>query len=371
MSTATIRTTSPHLERRSKPRPVRTVVMHPGKFNLITQVRKTYYGDSIKALGDSIAELGQIELPVVAELDPEHVGFYIAYFNRVLGSTIEVSELVQDHQTGHYFIVICGHRRTKACVVLWENGCSSCQEDHGKKAASKCLKSHDLAVAGMEVRARYNIDPETALQMQIAENTKEAVSQEDEAEALRADYEALTRAQPGLTKVAFARKLNLKTSVVTSALRFCDLPAEIKRSYREGRLTFSSAVELWRLQDAGCNSGAMLFSLQKVVASNMKSVDVRKYVSGVIKSRAQGAEDGYGLFEDLEDDGRIAEIRRSVERTAHLAFHAEAEALRHTQSAMEDGLLPKLDVTLNLMVKRSIEEGNELREHLTLIVESA
>ena len=363
MSASTIARTSPDRERRSKTvRTLRSVVLHPGKLNQIIQVRKTYYSESIDALADSIAALGQIELPVVAELDSDHVGPYLGYFNQVLDADFKVTDLVQDYQTGHYFVVICGHRRTKACLSLWQNGCSNCCEQYGSKAAQKCVRGHDLLISqGIEVRARFNIDPVVALQIQIAENTKEEVSREEAATALRSDYEALRRVSPKLSKVAFSRMLNIKLSVIISALRFCDLPESVKKSYREKMISFTAAVELWRLQDAGCSQATIEFCLKKIVAGRMKTTAVNKYVSGVIKARHP--DECISLF-DENTEGQENELKRVIDRTAHIAFLAEASALASTQRAIENGLLPRVDVTLNPLVKRSLDAGTSLREQI-------
>lgn len=353
---------SSRVSKRRKPAVTGFELIHPGKINIINQVRPYYDTSTIAALADSLAALGQIEPPIIAELKCDEVTAYVAWFNDKLGGHVNIADLVVDVTTGCIYIVISGHQRIKASMMVLEHGCPSCQSHYGCKAVRKCREHSELNPGGVIVQVRRGIHPHKAFQLQMAENTKKDVPRDADAAALRIDWTVSKSLDPRLTMADFARRTNRSPSYISDALRFCQLPEPVKQAYQGNHIAFTSAVELSRLQAAGVDEAAILYSLQLIVAKRMTTVRVARYVSGVLEARRDQGE--LSLFVDDGDSGRTSTLAHVVARTAHMAFTAEGEALGATLQAMRDGVLPVSDPLASEHVRKSLERGTNLRIRL-------
>lgn len=338
-----------------------TTTLHPGMVNIIAQVRKTYLRESIDALADSIASLGMIQLPTIAELTTRtKAEAYVAHFNLGLGSDTRVVNLVPDIETKHYFVVIFGHRRTMANLVLFERGCSDCIE--ANDADLRCVEQHvNLSPEGMEVRVMVDPDPTFALNIQITENTAEPLTIDVITDRLRQNWTIEKRLNPQLTMASFARSRNQRPDFVRNALAFCELPPEVIAATTNKHISFTAAVELSRLQAAGFSKVDILRRFMIIVAERMKTADVRTYITAIIKDRVNP--EAISLFGDdaLMDFGLTEKLTRAALQTAANAAGSDVRALRETLRAIEAGILPPTDLGLCPAVMRTLANGDDLR----------
>lgn len=360
------RTVRPASRRGRSTRRVRNAFLDLGVVNLIKQVRPRYIEETIADLADSIAALGLAQVPAVAELTPDKVAAYLELFNRALGGNARVEDLVRDPDTGNYFIMIFGHRRTKAVRLLISDGCTSCRKHFGDLSAKKCAKLHSVLEDGyLEIRVFFNPEPRYALDLQVTENTGEQISQADNAETLRTIWEIEHNLDPALTKTEFASRRNQKLGDVQSALAFCELPEYTKDAVRAGTLTFGKAVELARLCAHRFSVDAVRAATTHVISAGYKSHEVAKYVTGQIEARTADAISVEDLFLiDDADTGFNEAIAKLVEVRHLRAFSAEMTAVRDLRRAIELGFVAEVDLSSRPEVKRILRLANELRDGL-------
>ncbi len=336
--------------------------LHPGVVNIIDQVRKTYDQETIIGLADSIASLGMLQLPLIAALTTRaKADAYVSYFNLALGSQTQAAELVSDLETGYFYVVIFGHRRTLANLILFERGCSDCQESDSQDHARNCIERHvNLSPDGMEVRIVVDPDPRAALDMQLTENTAEPLTIDVIADRLRRRWTIAKRLEPKLTMAAFGRSINQRPAFVRSALAFCELPAEVVTATKKKAISFTSAIELSRLQAAGFSDEDIRRHMKVIVSEQKRSADVRTYIAAVIKDRIDP--EAVSLFGDeLANYGLNEKLVRTVHKAAADAAAADVRSLQSVQRAIENGILPDVDVGSSPAVKRSLAIGDDLR----------
>ena len=220
------------------------------KLNVLPQPRQTF--EEIEFLAEDIARKKFLNPPTVADFDRDSCERYISVINLLWGTQFQITELVslEIGSEQHYYVLLAGERRFRACVHLWDVGCYTCIEKFGEQKDGSCFRRHFKGVE-MEVRLCLNIPPRNALRLQFSENIHMRVPAHQEARAYTQFYRIEKEADPNLSMVDFAREVGRSPETVRGALRFCSLPQVIQDAVEDGAIVYGIALELARLQEDG------------------------------------------------------------------------------------------------------------------------
>ncbi len=212
--------------------------------NILPQIRKTFDPEALRNLADDITERGRLIFPlVVACLDPKSCGRYLEYMKGFRQVPQEVQDLkMTRRREGRFsYILIDGERRARAVKLAYP------------KEPEKLV----------EARLFINIPPSEAIELQSAANMHRPVEVKEEALDYVALYKMRKAEDPSYTKARFAKSVGRSVSTINSALKFCDLPADIQEAVEKGHLPFGAAIGIASLQEKKLSDDEL--SLKKII----------------------------------------------------------------------------------------------------------
>ncbi len=321
--------------------------------NLLQQTRTHYDQDSLQELADSmivrddeglITGLSLLQSPQFAVFDSsDEAATYLADLNIYHGTSYTPDDL--HWVDGSARVAVFGHRRTIAL---------------GMAAAEAGIPIETIYPRIFELR---NISFDEALVRQLLENVHERPSLQDEADAIHKYYEyrRFRDAENNAPSIAeVSRRLGFGASKVRGALRYAQLPDEVKTLALEDKITYSDAVNTWSLFEAHTVKGEKLELEGKLKGSSTPTADAYAADATVTdalkiaKYRQVPAKDEREQWrrwgsKEIEAYilNRLKDIKREILEPDHL-FYIETEIATRRRNAvyrgLGDGALKALDI---------------------------
>jgi hypothetical protein len=326
--TAALKAANPVVGRR-----IRTISVYPSAINLLTQVRLRYEDGELQALADNIASLGLLELSGAAYLTKSELRSFLARHNLAWNTDHQVSAMWQ-HDKNLYLVGCFGHRRILAHVLLWERGCSACQDVYGLEMPGTCWSRHPETLepdGTMELRATRNLTWVEAMLRQAAENTYVPVAPEREAKLWEQLWGDMKAANPALSIKAFAACVGKPAPIVSERLRFRLLPDEIRMAVERKEIPWGIATELLRLKTAGFNDAKLIYWMRYAWSMKLTVTKFRQTVSNLNDPTILDVTMFFFAEEEARQDALDTAIRAiplSALETEHAALFRRLEAIR-------------------------------------------
>ncbi|MBW4062217.1 hypothetical protein HJC99_06630 [Candidatus Saccharibacteria bacterium] len=310
----------------------------PGQINLLVQVRDLIGGDDLQALADNIASMGLLQLPGVAELTLSQLRPFLKRHNAAWGQSYTAASMTAG--IDKLYLVGCfGHRRILAHKLLWESGCTDCNDEFGPQTEpGECWARHPetLDPNGMEVRVTRNLSWVEAMLRQSAENTYVPPPPEREAKLWEQLWADLKAANSRLTIKQFAAKVGRPPAIVSERLRFQRLPEEVRIFVERGHIKWGIAVELLRLPPARFGPQQVIFWMQYAFSRRMTVKQFHKVINGQLGNQ----EDVLDSMFVFDSDATRREVLDAAIRGIPLSTLAmEHRALFDQLRAIEGGIL--------------------------------
>ena len=266
--------------------------------NILPQPRKTFSG--IRRLAENIAQIGQLQNPVLAMFDRRSCESYLATIEVLWNVRRRIRSLHPTVLPGGkqvYYVLLSGERRTRAWRYLRRYGCKSCRVKYGQEPSGTCLQRHrELTRDGrVKVQIRPNIPLAIAFGIQIAENGYVNLPPDEEAWSLYLNFSLLKATSPQMTAYEFAQRVNRGVYAVRRAIRYCEqVPDFVQESVKEGKLQYGHAIEIGRFIQATRKNGEFITEDELrawvgTIENEQTSVPaLRRQVSGLlVKRRSQ------------------------------------------------------------------------------------
>lgn len=272
------------------------------ELNILAQARKTF--DNIPELAEDIrTKGGMLMTPIVAQYDEQHIGPYLTVLNQVYGSSHELHDLIS--RNGVWYVLLAGERRTRAYRYLVDSG---------------------EAVPWYWADVRTNIDPVTALEIQLAENTHRRVPPHEEADAAERLFRFEQTHQPQATIRAFAKRIGWSEHRLRAALKYCSLPQEVQELVRDGYLSYGMAVTIVRLTRVGASEKQLYEWALTAITHRLSQAELQARVDHYLLERQQGQTSLLRIFDNEQGRESRRAARRRVVAANVLRAHIENQA---------------------------------------------
>ncbi len=308
--------------------------------HVLDQPRKTF--EAIPDLAENIALRLLLNPIIVAELTREGLNDYLSFINDIWKVQHSIDAFTAE-QTAHgprYYVLLAGERRYRACSLLWETGCATCQVDGRHHQPGDCFRRH-FEQDTVPVSLCVNIDPQTALEIQFSENIHMQVPVGEEALAY-AEYFRVLRSRTGsLSKADFARRVGRSASTISNALRFSELPESIQLNVRKKEIPYGIALELTRLYvPQFTENERQHWLILALVRRNVTVQQFREQLTKYIEEKLNGQMD-LGLLMEAEQLklNRRAKIRRVISRATLSDIYTGMEYARTVLRTIKSGEL--------------------------------
>lgn len=366
---AVARVAAPRPRKRSKTgvRRIRTEVVPYSRLNILTQVRAEMDSEETRALANSLVTIGMLQLPAAGEMTLAELKRYLPQHNALWGTNYRASDLVRDFVTGMYLVALFGHRRTEAHAYIWNHGCDACVDEYGAEAPGTCWARHPetLHPDGMEIRIIHGLEWIDAMYAQLAENTYVPVPRDREAVVWRKLWDYERSRNQRFTIKQFAAKVGRSPAIVSEALRFCDLPDEVRQAVAGNHIPWGIAVELLRLQAAGFEPNVIVYRKNYAIVERPTVQHFHRIVSGMLAERTMATME---LFELDVETIRRNELAGGLERRALTTLLAEQRDLLGQLAALVDGQSPDLAAALrSSAVRTALGRVDEIQIKLKLV----
>lgn len=221
----------PNVYSRREVEPVRL-----GAMIMLSQVRSGT-NPVVEKLGESIAS-GDLEHPPhIARMSQPKLEEYINFTNEIWGAE-QVADDFNPEQDGYYYLVISGHSRVKAMWNIEKSKAERAREfghvtDPGSAIINNCPIHHDPT-------------PEEIIASQLAENIHHQVPRERQAMSIVETYLYGLKTGQWENQEEFRKYANDKftKNELSQALRFAELPINIREHVLSGNFPYLGAVEL-------------------------------------------------------------------------------------------------------------------------------
>ncbi len=193
--------------------------------NVCGQQRRDFDEEPLEVLGNSIAQQGQFHPLLVMRMLPEMAERYVEYTNECWVADVDFSTFVR-REDGYYDILDAGERRLRAMRKK--------EEEQGLPPGTY----------GVDIKVRTPTTIAEVIKIQFDENLSENVPPQQEAKAIRQAY--FIGKKEGLFQdvQSFVKFCSLKEDATRNALRYFELPTQVRGLVEEGVLSYSMAVEL-------------------------------------------------------------------------------------------------------------------------------
>ena len=293
------------------------------KIIILPQMRKTF--EEIEDIEGSIAHHGFINPPLISRFDRKQFETYIRTINNLWSASLSVKNYetarLKGDKKSYFYVLIAGERRTRAYKEALRKG---------------------QANFPYEARVIFNPEPVDVLYDQFSENTHMPVPPHEQASAYEKFYKIAKSKNGGLSVASFARKVGRSPEVIRNARRFCSLPLKIREVVADPsvRLSYSLAVEIARLSEAGLKENELLSWAIKAITSRKSSADFRKEVSNFIRTKKDGQTSLIDIFGEINDrEEALRSFRMTVEKELIKKYWADIHYHGKVLSLFENGLL--------------------------------
>lgn len=356
--------------------------------NVLPQGRKTFDEGELHNLSDSIAEEGLIQPPLIIRFDPEAANKYLFVINGLWGTKIKLTDLkpTSTHSSDTpansaegdvsqdktvYYILVAGERRYRSMKILQTVGCSECQETYGP---GNCYNRHFAEHPDMlEARVGENVAPIQAIYRQASENIHNSLPPHEEADYYNHIFTLVRIARPDYPLTKFAKKVGRSESKVRDALRYTNLPPEIKTAVEEGNLAYGMAVEIARMAEQKVGEEDIGFYTKRAMAGNLRVDDFKKTIAEYLRNRSSGQVSLLDLFsaEQIEALGKL-KIKKVVEKEIVKAIWSWIYYFSKVNSLFESGKLGEQDSPFSSgspikIFRRLLAEQERLLPHLQTV----
>lgn len=308
--------------------------------HVLDQPRKTF--EAIPDLAENIALRLLLNPIIVAELTKEGLTDYLSFINDIwkVHHSIDAFTSEQTPKGPRYYVLLAGERRYRACVLLWEIGCTACQEHARHHQPGDCFRRH-FEQDTVPVSLCVNIDPQTALEIQFSENIHMQVPVGEEALAYAEYYRVLRGRTGSLSKADFARRVGRSASTISNALRFSELPESVQAHVRKKEIPYGIALELARLYvPLFTESERRHWLILALVRRNVTVQLFREQLTKYIDEKLNGQMDLGLLMEAKQLElNRRAKTRRVISRATLLDIYAGMEYARTVLRTIKSGEL--------------------------------
>lgn len=194
-----------------------------------------------RRIGESIESTDLIYPPVVAQLDGQGLADYVAFVNRVWGSSHDIAEH-QGDERGLFYVVIAGHTRVTEMLAL-EN-----QRLIGRQAIG--YDEAGLQQALTECVVHDSPDSHTMIGLQLDENLHRDVPEEQEAVAIvEAFYYGIESGRWASPEEFVMATDRFSKRVMDKALAFARLPEVYRKVIISGGLRYELGIAVRELAD--------------------------------------------------------------------------------------------------------------------------
>lgn len=199
------------------------IELYSDEFVKMTQVRRERNLVS-QELKDSIKRQ-LINAIDVVRLDKDMLGQYIDFVNDIWGSQTDIEEFeAQQRSDGNYYLIVAGHSRHQAIVDLEAEGA--------------------LPPCPIEAKVHNVSSPEDIILLQLEENLHSQPAKERQAIAIVETYEWGQRIGKWATQKEFESQTGLSRGMLSDALHFAHLPAELRQYVFRGYMSYAAGIEL-------------------------------------------------------------------------------------------------------------------------------
>lgn len=315
-----------------------------GHVNVLAQMRGDMSHEELNDLKRNIREVGGlVNEPLYAMMDAASAQHYLDITNTAWGANGALEDLVMN-EYGMYYIVIAGHRRTRAMREI-------CEED-GDVDYSR------LAPAKIIVGAT----PHQILSLQLAENVMVPPPPNRYARIIHEIY--ITGVAAGIyTSVAdFVRHSPLGEDRVRSALRFMELPDIVQNLCHDGALSYGHCVAMHRLiepyryylqehpnlmtPDATVEAmiaERLMVLANKIIADQMGIAQLKEHVNGFRELYLQREETDLARLFDEAADMTAAAYHLDLVRAVRSSIEATGRAVQASEGVIKtipEAILP-------------------------------
>jgi len=321
------------------------------KINILTQVRRTWSREHVVALADNIClHRGLLEPIIVVNYSAELCQKYLDLTNRHYKVDHQLAELIQI-EDGRYLIVLSGEMRLRAHRLIWEEGCSACQEQFGQEIPGKCFARHLINRKIIEARLHRDIPASMAMRIQLTGNCYNAPPESETIQGNGVHYRFEKEMDLRLTIAKFARSVGRSPATMSKYLKIYDLPREIFELLEPPKTAASSgekpkplissgiAFELAFLKEQGEKD--LMWWAQRAIAGRMKVEYFHRKIREYLAVKNQCVLD---LFESsAEAAAKRAHIKATVNQEMVNGVYGNLAYWRKVLLLFERGQLGKDD----------------------------
>ncbi|MEI6378131.1 MAG: ParB/RepB/Spo0J family partition protein [Candidatus Falkowbacteria bacterium] len=288
-----------------------------GKINVLPQPRKTFA--EIETLAEDIRKIGLIHPISVAVFTENDCQVHLDNINDVWHSGLKLVDL-QTYKN-HYLVLISGERRLRALKSLKE-----------KQVYSSVYRE----ASSLEL-----------INIQGSENHQAPIPAHEEADFYDKYYRMKRAAMGGKLAVAkFAKSVGRNPEVIRKAVRFSNLPDNIRKAVFESVISYGIACELARLSEQELDRAKILYWFTYAVAR--RSLKVKEFhikISKYLQELKQPDFAHNSLFgaELSVEELQKLERRYYIDRSATAAFYDALRYLDHLMFLFNNDLLGKID----------------------------
>jgi hypothetical protein len=333
------------------------------RVNVLPQPRKTF--ENVAELALDIASKNLLNPPTIAHLSVKNCKNYLRVINTLWGTTFQVSDLVSSSVRGKkiFYILLAGERRFRACRLLWDEGCMGCVRKYRKEKPGTCFRRH-FQSNRIEVRLCFNIQPLSALYIQLSENTHMRVPPEQEAYAYNQLFKLVKKANPEFTLSAFAEKVGRSPETIRHALQFCELPSVVREAVEKREIPYGIALELFRIYERKANDNDLNEELQWWVLRGITEAvtvpEFRQKVGEYLSNLDSGQKELLAIMSEAElKELKRLHIRKTVEVHALRAIWGYIGYFERVKNLFDQGLLGQKESPFSKRSPRKI-----LRKHI-------
>lgn len=334
------------------------------KIIVFPQTRITFDKLFIQELADDIAEHGLIYQVLVADLSEEKFIQYKIAFEEISGEKLhDLSEYPYYIDNGkRYLVLIAGHQRYEAHMLLWKSGCTQCKNEGLVIGDGSCFLIHAqknvLQHKKIFATQCKNISPIDAKSMQLRENsTRVNPPIHEEAQDLRRFYNYLKQRNSKLTISEFARKfVGISDSKARKALWYSELPQKFQDAVRDKHISFTNALQVRRIIENYKDSDRLSQKLEDEYFflfshPNIKTEHYRIRVTNCIEEKNQSS-----LFDAQEFTITTTQKRKVVALELLKALQIRKTYFAKVEKLLEQDLLGKGKVFSELSPEKQIKE---------------
>jgi len=308
--------------------------------NILRQVRRTFDPNDIKALAENICKWGLIDPVTLVSLTKALCQDYINLTNRLHQSDYQIKDLVAAPD-GQFVILLSGERRLRAHKLIWQEGCSVCQEKYGVERPGSCFARHFDNGNEVRIRAHFyqNLSASDAMEIQLSGNSYVPPPDHEMVEICALQFRVKKEKNPKLTIAEFSRSIGKNPSTISGYLKIFDLPQEIFGLFQKGLISSGIAREIAFLQDNGERD--LMWWAMRAIIGRLKVEDFRKRVREHLINKQQSMLE---IFDkEAEKQAKKTYIKATVAKEMIEGIWSHIAYFKKVLTLFEEGNLGRKD----------------------------